>query len=136
MSSLCPREGGDLRRLGAVFLPETPAFAGERRRWAAMGVGVDKPGYVYLLTNKPGGVLYIGVTSDLARRLGQHRARQVAGFSKRYNCSRLVWFERFDDIQSARVFEVRMKNWNRDWKVTRIEQRKPEWRDLSDTLLG
>ena len=101
-----------------------------------MGVRMPTPGYVYILTNKPGGVLYIGVTSNLAQRLGQHRARQVAGFSKRYNCSRLVWFEGFDDFQSARVFEVRMKNWNRDWKVARVEATNPEWLDLSDTLLG
>ena len=89
-----------------------------------------KPGYVYILTNKPGGVLYIGVTSDLSTRVGQHRCRAVPGFTRDYNCERLVWCERFDDIVDARVFEHRMKKWNRAWKVARIEERNPDWRDL------
>ncbi len=95
-----------------------------------------KPGYVYILTNKPMGVLYVGVTSDLAKRVEQHRAGGVASFTKRFNLYRLVWFESFDDIQDARIFEVRMKNWNRAWKVTRIVERNPHWLDLADTLNG
>jgi putative endonuclease len=91
-------------------------------------------GYVYILTNKPDGVLYIGVTSDLAQRIFQHRSREVSGFTRKYNCERLVWFERFDDLQDARRFEVRMKKWNRDWKIARIVERNPDWRDLSDSL--
>ena len=89
-----------------------------------------KPGYVYILTNTPGGVLYIGVTSDLAQRIAQHRSRAVPGFTRDYNCERLVWCERFDCIHDARAFEQRMKKWNRAWKVARIEERNPEWRDL------
>ncbi|WP_409233809.1 GIY-YIG nuclease family protein [Novosphingobium sp. MMS21-SN21R] len=89
-----------------------------------------KPGYVYILTNKPGGVLYIGVTSDLSTRVAQHRSQAVPGFTRDYNCERLVWCERFDDIEDARMFERRMKKWNRAWKVARIEERNPEWRDL------
>ncbi|MFM6930692.1 MAG: GIY-YIG nuclease family protein [Novosphingobium sp.] len=89
-----------------------------------------KPGYVYILTNKPGGVLYIGVTSDLSTRVAQHRSRAVPGFTRDYNCERLVWCERCDDIEDARMFERRMKKWNRAWKVARIEERNPEWRDL------
>jgi len=93
-----------------------------------------KAGYVYILTNKPNGVLYIGVTADLSGRLIQHRSREVAGFTRKYNCEKLVWFERFDDLQDARQFEIRMKKWNRDWKVARIVEGNPDWRDLSDTL--
>jgi putative endonuclease len=67
-----------------------------------------KPGFVYMLTNKPGGVLYIGVTDDLAKRLEQHRSRAVPGFTKSYNCHVLVWFEYFDNIHDARLSEHRM----------------------------
>ena len=93
-----------------------------------------KPGYVYILTNKPMGVLYIGVTEDLAKRVEQHRSKAVPGFTRAYNCDRLVWFERFDDLQDARLVEWRMKKWSRAWKVTRIVERNPEWRDLSGEL--
>ncbi|MDR2856592.1 MAG: GIY-YIG nuclease family protein [Novosphingobium sp.] len=93
-----------------------------------------KPGYVYMLTNKPDGVLYIGVTDNLARRVEQHRSRAVPGFTKDYNCHRLVWFERFENIHDARLVERRMKKWNRAWKLARIVERNPEWRDLVDTL--
>jgi putative endonuclease len=89
-----------------------------------------KPGYVYILTNKPDGVLYIGGTSDLSNRIEQHRSRAVPGFTKKYNCHRLVWVQPFDNIQDARQFEVRMKKWNRDWKVKRIVEMNPEWKDL------
>lgn len=89
-----------------------------------------KSGYVYILTNKPDGVLYIGVTSDLSNRVEQHRSRAVSGFTKTYNCERLVWCEFFENIHDARQFEVRMKKWNRAWKVKRIVERNPEWKDL------
>ena len=95
-----------------------------------------KPGYVYILTNKPMGVLYIGVTDDLARRVEQHRAGAVAAFTKRYNCHLLVWFERFENIHHAREFEWRMKKWNRAWKVTRIVEMNPQWHDLAEQLNG
>jgi putative endonuclease len=93
-----------------------------------------KHGYVYVLTNKPGGVIYIGVTSDLPTRIAQHRAGGVSSFTKKYNCHRLVWFEYFENLHDARVVEKRMKAWKRDWKVRRIEELNPEWRDLSDQL--
>ena len=89
-----------------------------------------RPGYVYILTNKPYGVLYLGVTADLPERVDQHRSGAVPGFTKKYNCHLLVWFERFDDIQDARVVERQMKAWKREWKVKRIEELNPEWRDL------
>lgn len=93
-----------------------------------------KGGFVYILTNKPGGVLYIGATSDLATRVEQHRFGKVSSFTKKYNCHRLVWFEWFDDLNDAQVFERRMKKWNREWKVKRIEERNPAWDDLADAI--
>ena len=93
-----------------------------------------KPGYVYILTNKRGGVLYIGVTSDLAARLEQHRSGAVSSFTRKYSCHRLVWIELFENIHEARAFEMRMKKWNRAWKISRIEERNPEWHDLSEDL--
>ena len=93
-----------------------------------------KPGYVYMLTNKPLGVLYIGVTDDLAKRVEQHRSGAVSSFTKRNNCHRLVWFERFENIHDARQCEVRMKKWNRIWKVARIVERNPLWDDLAEQL--
>ncbi|AKH41181.1 GIY-YIG nuclease superfamily protein [Croceibacterium atlanticum] len=94
-----------------------------------------KCGYVYILTNRPEGVLYIGVTEDLAKRVAQHRSGAVSSFTKRYNCHHLVWFERFENIHDARLFERRMKKWNRDWKIARIEERNQAWQDLSHALL-
>ena len=95
-----------------------------------------KSGYVYILTNKPMGTLYIGVTANLARRIEQHRAGAVSSFAKRYNCDRLVWFAQFENIHDARTFERRMKKWNRAWKVNRIVESNPEWVDLADQLNG
>ena len=68
-----------------------------------------RPGYVYILTNKPMGVPYIGVTDDLPKRIEQHRDKAVSSFTKRYNLFRLVWFERFENIHDARAFERQMK---------------------------
>ena len=93
-----------------------------------------KPGYVYILTNKPMGIPYIGVTDDLARRVEQHRSGAVSSFTKRFNLYRLVWFERFENIHDARAFERQMKKWNQAWKVNRIVQMNPTWRDLADDL--
>ena len=93
-----------------------------------------KKGYVYILTNKPMGTLYIGVTDDLPTRIDQHRSRAVPGFTKAYNCHLLVWFEEFENIHDARAFERQMKKWNRAWKVNRIVERNPTWRDLANDL--
>jgi len=93
-----------------------------------------REGFVYILTNKPHGVLYIGVTNDLAKRVEQHRSGAVSTFTKRHNCHRLVWFERFENIHDARQFEVRMKRWNRIWKIKRIAELNPMWDDLAEQL--
>ena len=91
-------------------------------------------GFVYILTNRKDGVLYIGVTNDLATRIEQHRSGRLSSFTRTYNCHRLVWFEEFDNIHDARLAERRMKAWRRDWKIRRIEELNPEWNDLSSQL--
>ncbi|MFC3096795.1 GIY-YIG nuclease family protein [Alteraurantiacibacter palmitatis] len=91
-------------------------------------------GFVYILTNRKGGVLYIGVTSDLANRVMQHRSGAVLGFTKKYNCHRFVWFQRHDNLHDARVVERRMKAWQRAWKIRVIEEVNPAGDDLSAHL--
>ena len=93
-----------------------------------------KPGYVYILASKPMGVLYIGATDDLARRVSEHRQGSQKSFAQHYNCQRLVWFEEFENIHDARAFERKMKKWNRAWKVNRIVMSNPQWRDLAQSL--
>ena len=80
------------------------------------------------------GTLYLGVTSDLPGRAYQHRNGLVEGFSKRYGCKLLVWYEAYDDLQEARYRELKMKKWKREWKVELIERDNPQWKDLYDTL--
>jgi putative endonuclease len=91
-------------------------------------------GYIYIMASRKNGTIYIGVTSDLAKRVWEHREGVVPGFTKRYGCKRLVWFEAFDDIQQARHHELQMKQWNRAWKVKRIEETNLNWIDLYPTL--
>jgi len=91
-------------------------------------------GWVYIMTNRPNGTLYLGVTSDLARRAWEHREGVVDGFSKRYGLKRLVWFERHDDIRAAIQREKTMKHWPRAWKVRLILSASPEWDDLYTLL--
>jgi len=91
--------------------------------------------FVYILTNKKNGVLYIGVTNDISRRIYQHKKGTFEGFSKRYNLKKLVWYNQTDDISSAIETEERMKKWRRQYKLNVIEEMNPEWRDLSEDFL-
>jgi putative endonuclease len=93
-----------------------------------------KSGFVYLMANRPRGKTYLGVTSNLPQRAYQHRNGLVDGYSKDNACHTLVWYERFEDLQEARACELRMKKWNRAWKLRLIEDHNPDWRDLSDDL--
>ena len=95
---------------------------------------MEKTGYVYIMANRKNGTIYTGVTSDLAKRVHEHRESLVAGFTRRYGCKRLVWFEAFDDIQQARQRELQIKEWKRVWKVKRIEEANLDWIDLYPTL--
>jgi putative endonuclease len=91
-------------------------------------------GWVYVMTNRPNGALYGGVTSDLARRAWEHREGLVDGFTKRYGLKRLVYAERHDDIRSAIQKEKTLKHWPRAWKVRVLERDNPNWDDLYDRL--
>jgi putative endonuclease len=91
-------------------------------------------GWVYIMTNQRNGTLYIGVTSDIARRAWEHRHGVVDGFTKRYRLGRLVWVERHDTITAAIQREKTMKHWPRGWKIRLIEAANPEWDDLYDRL--
>jgi putative endonuclease len=90
---------------------------------------------VYILTNKPNGVLYIGVTTNLVQRTWKHRQKLVTGVSNKYNLQRLVWYERHESIDIAISREKQMKKWNRDWKIQLIETSNPGWQDLYDEIL-
>ncbi len=93
-----------------------------------------KPGYVYLMASRRNGTLYVGVTSDLPARAYQHRNGLTDGFTKRYACTLLVWYEAHDDIQEARHRELQLKKWKRAWKLDLIERSNPGWKDLYETL--
>jgi putative endonuclease len=86
--------------------------------------------YVYMLTNKRGGTLYIGMTDDLVKRVWQHREGAIEGFTSRYGLKSLVWFEMHESRESAFARERQMKKWQRAWKLQLIGQQNPEWRDL------
>jgi putative endonuclease len=95
---------------------------------------VMRAGYVYILTNRPNGILYVGVTSNLARRIYEHRFGAVDGFTRRYALKRLVYFEIFDDIRAALQREHNMKHWSRTWKARLILAKNPTWGDLFETF--
>ena len=96
--------------------------------------GVKQP-CVYMLASRRNGTLYVGVTSDLVKRIGQHQNDLVEGFTKRYVVHDLVWFELHDEMQAAIKREKNIKAWQRAWKIEMIEQANPEWRDLYQDLL-
>lgn len=91
-------------------------------------------GAVYIMTNKPNGTLYVGVTSNLSRRAFEHREGLVEGFTKQYGLKMLVYYEHFADIREAIQREKTMKHWRRSWKVQLILELNPEWADLYETL--
>ena len=90
---------------------------------------------VYMLASRRNGTLYVGVTSDLVKRVWQHRNNLVEGFTKRYAVHTLVWFEQHETMESAIVREKTIKEWRRRWKLNLIEQKNPEWRELYDDLV-
>ena len=95
-----------------------------------------KIGYVYIMTNKPRGTLYIGVKADLVRRVSEHQQRTGSKFARKYNLDKLVWHEAYDDIADAIQRETSLKRWLRDWKIALIEKTNPEWNDLFPALAG
>lgn len=91
---------------------------------------------VYILTDRPRGVLYTGVTSDLIRRAAEHRDGVVGGFTRRYNTKILVWYEMHADVEAAILREKRIKRWRRAWKLELVEAMNPGWRDLWFDVTG
>jgi putative endonuclease len=91
--------------------------------------------YVYIVASAPRGVLYVGMTSDLAGRTWEHRERLLDGFAKRHWAGRLVYFERHQDANVAAKRERAMKRWRRDWKIELIEKHNPTWRDLFEDVV-
>jgi len=88
-------------------------------------------GYVYILASQKNGTLYVGVTSDLAGRLLQHRSGQGSKFAARYGVMRLVWFEEFELVTDAIIREKTIKAWPRQWKINLIERNNPHWHDIA-----
>ena len=86
--------------------------------------------YVYILANRIGGTLYIGVSNDLVRRVYEHKSGVAEGFTKDYGVNRLVYFECFDEVEAAIQREKRLKKWPRAWKIALIEKDNPDWIDL------
>jgi putative endonuclease len=95
---------------------------------------MDRNFFTYILANKPRGVLYVGVTNDLPRRLMEHRAKLIPGFTALYGVTRLVHLETYASIIEARSREHSLKRWRRAWKLDLIEKNNPEWRDLSGEI--
>jgi putative endonuclease len=89
---------------------------------------------VYILASFNGQALYVGVTSDLMKRIGQHRDGYFDGHSKKYKIQRLVWFEVFGTMEAAIAREKQLKNWHRQWKVNHVTASNPTWRDLAEDL--
>jgi len=90
--------------------------------------------FIYILASKRNGTLYVGVTNNLVRRLSEHKAKLVPGFTRKYVVDQLVYFEAFDSVLEARARERSLKSWRRAWKIALIEKLNPDWRDLADDL--
>ena len=95
---------------------------------------MDMQPVVYMLASGRAGTLYVGVTSNLAGRMHQHRAGLIAGFTSRYGVHRLVWYELHEDMTAAIRREKQIKKWNRDWKLNLIEEANPDWSNLGLAL--
>ncbi len=93
-----------------------------------------KEAYVYIMSSKRNGTLYVGVTSDLVKRVYEHKAGIIDGFTKRYRIGVLVYYEMHESIMNAIEREKQLKKWNRDWKIAIIEKFNPTWQDLYDSI--
>ena len=95
---------------------------------------MSKGFYVYILASQPNGTLYVGVTNDLSRRVGEHKSRASPGFTRKYGVDKQVYFDPYDSIIQAREAEYKLKRWRRAWKLALIEKTNPQGRDLTDDL--
>ena len=94
-----------------------------------------KGGWIYIMTNRPNGTLYAGVTNDIVRRTYEHRTGHNSSFTSRYHLRRLVHYEWHEDIRTAIQREKNLKHWRRAWKIELIERDNPDWRDLYDEFV-
>jgi putative endonuclease len=95
-----------------------------------------KDSYIYILASNRNGTLYVGVTSDLVKRISEHKSKQVKGFSKKYNVTTLVYYEVHAGIEEAIIREKAIKAWKRKWKLELIEKNNPQWKDLYEEICG
>jgi putative endonuclease len=91
---------------------------------------------VYIMASQRNGTLYLGVTGNLPQRAQQHREGHIEGFSQKYDCKILVWYEQYQEIGAAIVREKELKKWRRAWKLALIEKMNPRWRDLYDDFIN
>src|SRR5436189_1727865 len=110
--------------------PVTAALYGCPLMLRQVGMSRERSYWVYILANRIGGTLYIGVTNDLVRRVVEHRLKVAESFTKRHDAIRLVYFECFDEIEQAIRREKRLKKWTRSWKISLTEKDNPNWIDL------
>ncbi len=96
---------------------------------------MDQSAYVYIVTNRKNGTLYVGVTTDLVKRIGQHKQGDMRGFTQRYRVKQLVYFSVFPDLETAQARERALKKWRRSWKIELIENANPNWRDLYPDII-
>ena len=112
----------------ANFLSVIPAEAGIQKKM------IKQPA-VYILASERNGTLYIGVTSDLVKRIWEHKNNLIKGFTRRYSVHHLVWYELHDSMNSAIEHEKNIKEWKRAWKIRLIEKDNPNWNDIYDSIL-
>lgn len=86
--------------------------------------------FVYILASKKNGTLYIGITSNLIKRIQEHKTKIVKGFTEKYNVNKLVHYEQTENVYAALAREKALKKWNKDWKINLIEKTNPNWKDL------
>lgn len=97
---------------------------------------MDKTYYIYILASRRNGTLYIGITSNLIKRIWEHKHKVVEGFTKKYSVDKLVYFEQYLDPENAIKREKRLKKYNRRWKLELIEKENPQWKDLYEDLVS
>lgn len=100
------------------------------RGWISLMGRIHRAYYVYIMSNKPFGVLYIGVTNNLIRRVFEHREGLIEGFTQKYNLKRLVYYKAYEEISPAIQREKTLKHWIRQWKINLVTQFNPNWDDL------
>jgi putative endonuclease len=99
-------------------------------------VGIDHTYWVYILASGKHGTLYVGVTNSLERRIAEHKAGEVEGFTKKHRVDRLIWFRGFGEVTEAIHFEKQLKRWRREWKVRLIEEGNPHWADMYPEMMA